>query len=276
MKTTNIFHVLLLSLLLIACFKSDSNNDEPIDLSIYTYVPDDNFEQLLIDRGYDDKFDDYVLTDNIKSVKELRAIKSIDWGWVTGYSIADFTGLEAFESLEDFTCQNNLITSLDLSKNIALKALNCSLNQLTSLNLSQNTSLETLNCEQNQLTSLDLSQNINLVHLEVVEYTGNYGNNIASLDLSNNKELVRLHCDSNNLSSIDISQNTKLKYFTCTNNELTNLDLSNNIELYHFIGSNNLMTCIKVNQNQFNSINYSGNIQNWHKDPEAIYSLDCN
>ena len=28
----------------------------------YTYVPDDNFEQALIDLGYDDVLDDYVLT----------------------------------------------------------------------------------------------------------------------------------------------------------------------------------------------------------------------
>ena len=27
-----------------------------------TYVPDDNFEQALIDLGYDDVLDDYVLT----------------------------------------------------------------------------------------------------------------------------------------------------------------------------------------------------------------------
>jgi hypothetical protein len=30
-----------------------------------TYVPDDNFEQALIDYGYDDVLDDYVLTSNI-------------------------------------------------------------------------------------------------------------------------------------------------------------------------------------------------------------------
>jgi len=29
-----------------------------------TYVPDDNFEQALIDLGYDDVLDDYVLTAN--------------------------------------------------------------------------------------------------------------------------------------------------------------------------------------------------------------------
>ena len=32
-------------------------------INCYTYVPDDNFEQALIDLGYDDVLDDYVLTD---------------------------------------------------------------------------------------------------------------------------------------------------------------------------------------------------------------------
>jgi len=34
-----------------------------------TYVPDDNFEQALIDLGYDDVLDDYVLTANISGVR---------------------------------------------------------------------------------------------------------------------------------------------------------------------------------------------------------------
>ena len=37
----------------------------------YTNIPDDNFEQALIDLGYDDTLDDYVLTENISSVTSL-------------------------------------------------------------------------------------------------------------------------------------------------------------------------------------------------------------
>ena len=37
----------------------------------YTYVLDDNFEQALIDLGYDDTLDDYVLTANISDVTSL-------------------------------------------------------------------------------------------------------------------------------------------------------------------------------------------------------------
>ena len=37
-----------------------------------TYVPDDNFEQALIDQGYDDVLDDYVLTENISDLTTLN------------------------------------------------------------------------------------------------------------------------------------------------------------------------------------------------------------
>jgi len=41
------------------------------ECSQQTYVPDDNFEQALINKGYDDLLDDYVLTSNIVGVEEL-------------------------------------------------------------------------------------------------------------------------------------------------------------------------------------------------------------
>ena len=39
------------------------------DESLYTYVPDNNFEQRLIDLFFDDVLDNYVLTENISSVE---------------------------------------------------------------------------------------------------------------------------------------------------------------------------------------------------------------
>ncbi len=55
-----------------------------------TYVPDNNFEQALIDRGYDDILDDYVLTDNINSLTEL---------FIGDEGITDLTGIEVFSAL---------------------------------------------------------------------------------------------------------------------------------------------------------------------------------
>ena len=38
----------------------------------YTNIPDDNFEQALIDLGYDDVLDDYVYTENISGLENLN------------------------------------------------------------------------------------------------------------------------------------------------------------------------------------------------------------
>ena len=58
---------------------NNSNN------SIQTYVPDDNFEQKLIDLGYDNILDDYVATANINNVSSL---------YIANFNISDLTGIE--------------------------------------------------------------------------------------------------------------------------------------------------------------------------------------
>ncbi|SVD39184.1 uncharacterized protein METZ01_LOCUS392038, partial [marine metagenome] len=68
-----------------------------------TYVPDDNFEQALIDLGYDDVLDDSVMTANINSVTSIN---------VNGDSISDLTGIEDFTSLTTLNCVGNQLTSL--------------------------------------------------------------------------------------------------------------------------------------------------------------------
>ncbi len=61
-----------------------------ISVSQNTYVPDNNFEQRLIDLGYDDVLDDYVVTANINTVTILQ---------IHGRSIVDITGIEDFTLL---------------------------------------------------------------------------------------------------------------------------------------------------------------------------------
>ena len=68
-----------------------------------TYVPDDKFEQALIDLGYDTTLDDYVVTAKISSVTELD---------VSNKEISDLTGIEAFAALTQLECWNNQLTSL--------------------------------------------------------------------------------------------------------------------------------------------------------------------
>jgi hypothetical protein len=113
--------------------------------------PDDKFEQILIDLGYDTTLDDSVLTANISGVTTLD---------VENKSISDLTGIEAFVALTYLNCIDNQLTSLDVSKNTALEQLFLVTNDLTSLDVSKNTALIRLWCNSNQLTSLNIKNGV--------------------------------------------------------------------------------------------------------------------
>lgn len=61
------------------------------------------------------------------------------------------------ERLTSFSCNNDNVTSLDVSGCTALESLDCSNNQLASLNVSGCTALEGLECHTNQLTATVLN-----------------------------------------------------------------------------------------------------------------------
>lgn len=127
-----------------------------------TYVPDTNFEQRLIDLGYDTVLDDYVPTANIAGVTTLN---------ISNRSISDLTGIEDFASLQVFNCRGNLFTSLDLSANPTLTSLICGANALTTLDLSANSNLTNLAAELCDLTSITLPLSIQLMNIDGNEFT---------------------------------------------------------------------------------------------------------
>ncbi len=143
-----------------------------------TYIPDPNFEQALINLGYDNVLDHYVLTANIKNVTSL---------YMGNKNIGSLIGIEAFNALETLHCFENQLTSLNVSNNTALKHLQCGGNQLTSLNVSNCSALVFLSCNTNKLTSLDLS---NCTMLQ--DFFCN-DNQLINLDLSNNILLKRFY-----------------------------------------------------------------------------------
>jgi len=91
-----------------------------------TYVPDDNFEQELMNLGLDWVFDDYVETAGIDTITYLN---------ITSSSIADLTGIEDFIALRELFCYSNQILFLDLSNNTQLFEVSCSNNLLMSIDL---------------------------------------------------------------------------------------------------------------------------------------------
>jgi len=114
-----------------------------------TLIPDANFEQALINLGYDNVIDGEVLTANISGITSL---------YVLALNISDLTGIEDFTALTVLNCNDNQLTSIDVTQNTALTELSCASNQLTSIDVTQNTALTELSCASNQLTSLDVSQ----------------------------------------------------------------------------------------------------------------------
>ncbi|WP_319589903.1 BACON domain-containing protein [uncultured Draconibacterium sp.] len=142
-----------------------------------TYVPDDNFEQALIDFGYDfESLDDSVPTIAIESLVSLN---------VNDKNINDLTGIEDFKMLEKLECWNNNLTSLDLQSNTNLKYLHCSDNQISELNLAANQKLENLYCFRNNLAELDLRANPNLLDIDCAT------NSLNSVDLRNgNNDII--------------------------------------------------------------------------------------
>ena len=170
---------------------------------------------------------------------KLQSIFNID---VSDKGIASLKGVEYFTSLMRLFCDDNQLSSLDVSHNTALTVLNCNSNQLTSLDLSHNTALEMLSCVNNQLTSLDVSHNTALTKL----YCGI--NQLSILDVSHNTALTELDCYSNQLSILDVSHNTALTKLYCWGNQLTTLDVSQNTALTWLDCRFNQLMCLDLSK----------------------------
>ncbi len=222
-----------------------------------TYIPDDGFEQRLIDLGHDSGvLDDSVLTANINTITSLG---------LGAAGIVDLTGIEDFTNVKTLDCSSNMLTTLDLSNNVLLEHLNCKINQLTSIDVSYHSGLKALECAENELTTLDLTNNINLKILGCID------NQLTSINTTNNALLESILCNSNQLSSLDVSNNTNLEVLGCASNLLSNIDVSSNTLLTHFYCSHNQITSIDVSantalevldsyENQLTSIDLSQNL----------------
>ena len=157
-----------------------------------TYVPDDGFEQYLIDEGYDDVLDDSVTTENINTITVVSIPTPIEEDSI--YSVNDLTGIQDFTAVTRLYVTDNNLTSLDVSGLLHLYKIYCMNNAITNLNVSNNPALTELLCSNNQLTSLDVSNYPALTRLWCEN------NQLTSLDVSNNTSLTQLHCNNNQLS----------------------------------------------------------------------------
>ena len=259
------------------------------DPEALTFIPDDNFEQSIIDAGFDDKIDDYVLTQNISSIVRLGTSESEIKLFNKG--IRNLTGLGDFRSLKEFSADLNLIDSVDFSKNLNLETISIYYNNIKSIDISKNENLKSLNILGNpiQTRTIDISKNLNL---EVLYIGGSAGTRlindqgefiaqipptkakISSLDFSLNSNLKSLKVTHSEIISLETSNYNNLDNIILLDlsfNELQSLDVSEFtvLESLNIVGNSNL-DCVVVNQNQLLSIPTT-----WIRDSTAEYNIDC-
>lgn len=224
-------------------------------------------------------------------------------------NISDLTGIEEFTSIKGLHCNQNNLTSLNVSQNTQLTELYCLYNMLSTLDVSNNTLLQTLWCHTNNLTSLDLSNNMalkdlicynnKLVSLNLGDNTlitniNCRNNNLTNLDVSQCVNLISLGCRQNNLTSLNVSQNTALTSIECNNNSINTLDVSNSPGLTYFQCKNNNLTALNMkNLNPSTLTNFNATFNpnlncievdnvttansSWTNiDAGASFSLNCN
>ena len=176
----------------------------------------------------------------------------------------DLTGLEEFINITELFCQNNQMTTLDVSANTSLTRLDCEYNQITSLNLVNNTDLEILNYSFNNLPNVNLAPLVNLVELVCdnanivnLNLSANVNlqrvtcndNLMTTLNVTNCVSLTDLNCYRNQLTTIDLLDNTNLEDLYCYENVITDLNLTNNISLRYFGISDNELTALVLSGN---------------------------
>ncbi len=206
-----------------------------IGLSQNTYVPDDNFEQALINLGYDSApLDDYVPTANINTITNLD---------IPSKNIIDLTGIQDFVALTKLDCNNNNLSSLDVTNLVALQILWCENNQLINIDITKNLVLISLVCRNNQITNIDTSLN-SILNVFVCN-----NNQISTLNISKNTNLNRFLCNDNLLTNLDISNNTNLTIFSCDRNQLTRIDVTKNLDLGGFNCEFNKLTELDISKN---------------------------
>ena len=184
--------------------------------------------RLLHKKGYiaDER---HISPDEVKQIKMLNLMGA--WSYPEQRYLGELTslrGIEYFESLEYLSCWGNHLTSLDVSRNKALKELWCYNNDLVSIDVSGCPELEVLYCHSNPISSLNVSGNPALTSLNCDNLL------LTSLDVSSNPALVLLSMDENRVETLDVTHNPELWVLDCSDNCLRGIDVSCNPDLRQF------------------------------------------
>jgi Leucine-rich repeat (LRR) protein len=190
---------------------SEAYDGAPIPISA-PYFPDAAFRTYLSSSNID--------TDGDGALSETElAVNRITFN--SSSTTTTLKGIEYFTALEYLTCNYNNLTSLDLTKNLALKDLRCSYNeQMQVLQLPNTTTLIDVACAHCSLLSLDVTMCKGLGTLRCDH------NSLSTLYANNVTTLNELQCQNNSLTTLGITGCTNLRDVYANNNQLTALNLS--------------------------------------------------
>lgn len=268
-----------------------------VNTSTITYVPDDNFEQALIDLGRDTVLDNFVNKGNISNLTSLN---------LENKNIADLTGIEDFTALENINISRNNLSNLNITKNVNLKYVYLANNNLTNLDVSKNTNLLQLDFADNNINTIDLSFNSKLQSITasknqmtgidvtkqkdldwlilnenfITEIDLSFNPNLRLINIENNRltkfkaknntTIENINVNNNSIENINISGATNLKTLKVESNQLSSLDLSTNTSLENLFAKNNSLECVQVADVNFANVNWSS-----HTDADVNFSTDC-
>jgi hypothetical protein len=143
---------------------------------------------------------------------------TVSGGHVTGISLASNnldgdpgTTLYDLIYLTSLNVTTNVLTTLDVSKNVLLTELRCAFNSLTSFDPSKNVLLTKLICYNNSLPALDVSKNVLLKDLRC------QSNSINGLDLSTNTAIGAVYCGYNSMTETEVDATIASIYGARTN-----------------------------------------------------------
>jgi hypothetical protein len=196
MKITQNLFPLVGLLFLFGCSSSDdgptttnqNNNNDPAPELIT--IPDQAFEQALIDLGIDIELNGTVPKSSVENVTDLV---------LNNKGISSLSGIEAFSSLINLWANDN---------------------QISTLNVNGLSNIKFIFIERNNLS------NLNLAGLALLEKVAIDGNNFTQLNVNTNTNLQILTASGNQLERIRVADNMNLNVFSVVNNPLTCIEVN--------------------------------------------------
>lgn len=192
-------------------------------------------------------------------------------GYITSLDISKNTALKKLYGFGSYSLPLLHDIQIDLTRNKALTEFECS--GLSSLDVSQNILLTKLDCSGGSISQLDVRANRELETLDCSD------NELSELDVTNDTALTILYCFENQISELDITQNTRLEKFNCSSNVISNLDITQNTKLKTLNCYGNAILNLNVTQNNhLEELNCSYNaITNLDLlNQTELVSLNCN